>query len=115
MHETNGNGTCAGHASNGRFTFGNKGGPGRPRRATETNYLAVLTEEVPPETWRAICRRAAHDAKAGDARARDWIARYLLGPPTELLTLDAVAYAEELEKRKGSHEHELVNGRESRN
>jgi hypothetical protein len=100
MHTANGNGTCAGRTSNGRFTFGNKASPGRPRRATEKDYLAVLTEEVSPETWRAICRRAAVDAKAGDARARDWIARYLLGPPTELLTLTAVAIAEEAEKAK---------------
>jgi hypothetical protein len=96
----NGNSTCSGRTGNGRFTFGNRGGPGRPRRATEKDYLAVLTEEVPPEEWRAICRRAALDAKAGDARARDWIARYLLGPPAELLTLTAVAIAEEAEKAK---------------
>jgi hypothetical protein len=48
-----------------------------------------LAEEVPPETWRAICRRAAADAKAGDFKARDWIARYLLGPPAELPVLAA--------------------------
>jgi len=100
MHATTGNGTCAGRAGNGRFTFGNPGGPGRPRRATERHYLAVLTEEVPSETWRAICWRAAQDAKAGDARARDWIARYLLGPPADLPTLAAVAYAEEADRAR---------------
>jgi len=100
MHATTTNGTCNGRTSKGRFAVGNKGGPGRPRRATERHYIAVLTEEVSPETWRAICRRAAKDAKAGDARARDWIARYLLGPPAELPTLAAVAYAEEADRAK---------------
>jgi hypothetical protein len=33
----------------------------------------------------------------GDAKARDWIARYLLGLPGELLTLGAVAEAVEAE------------------
>jgi hypothetical protein len=92
MHAANGNGTCTGRNGDGRFAAG---GPGRPRRATEKDYLAVLTEEVSPETWRAICRRAAEDARRGDARARDWIARYLLGPPGELMALSAVAQAEE--------------------
>lgn len=74
---------------NGQFAPGNSGGPGRPRRVAERDYLQALTEECPPETWRAICRRAVADAKAGDARARDWLARYLLGNPAELPTLTA--------------------------
>jgi hypothetical protein len=73
----------------GQFALGNPGGPGRPRRVTEIDYLAALAEEVPLEMWRAICRRAAADAKAGDAKARDWVARYLLGNPAELPTLAA--------------------------
>jgi hypothetical protein len=64
--------------STGQFAKGNPGGPGRPRRAVEQEYLAVLSEAVPLDTWRAICERAAKDAKAGDHRARDWLSRYLL-------------------------------------
>jgi hypothetical protein len=78
-----------GRNSRGQFAPGNSGGPGRPRRVAERDYLAALTEECPPETWRAICRRAVADAKVGDAKARDWLARYLLGSPTELPTLSA--------------------------
>jgi hypothetical protein len=103
MHAANGDGTCAGRAGNGRFSFGNPGGPGRPRRVTEKDYLAVLAEEVPPETWRAICRRAAADAKDGDAKARDWIARYLLGPPAELPALGAATTQPEGLKRDDDH------------
>jgi hypothetical protein len=74
---------------NGQFAKGNPGGPGRPRRVAESNYLVTLTEACPPEKWCAICRRAVEDALAGDARARDWLARYLLGNPSELPTLGA--------------------------
>jgi hypothetical protein len=81
------NGISSGRNGDGRFTFGNPGGPGRPRRVTELDYLAALAEAVPLETWRAICRRAGADALAGDHKAREWIARYLLGNPAELPSL----------------------------
>jgi hypothetical protein len=66
----------------GRFLPGNPGGPGRPRRAVELDYLATMTEAVPPDRWRAIVERAAALAEEGDARARDWLSRYLLPKPT---------------------------------
>jgi hypothetical protein len=100
MNPTNGNGTCAGRSRNGRFALGNKGGPGRPRRATEQHYLEVLAEEVPLEKWRAICRRAAAHAEAGDANARDWIAKYLIGAPGEQWSLEAIAQLEECQRAK---------------
>jgi hypothetical protein len=76
-----------GRNDDGKFSFGNHGGPGRPRRVTERDYLLTLSEECPPETWREICQRAVRAAKAGDAKARDWLSRYLLGNPGELPTL----------------------------
>jgi len=68
----------------GRFAIGNPGGPGRPRRAIETDYLRMLAERLTPDAWRAIIDTAIDDAKTGDARARDWLTRYALGatPPT---------------------------------
>jgi hypothetical protein len=65
----------------GRFAAGNRGGPGRPRRATEAEYLRALSHIVSVEDLRAIARRAVADAKKGSARARDWVSRYLLGDP----------------------------------
>lgn len=50
-------------------------------RATGRTYLAALSEACPPETWREIVERAIEDAKAGDAKARDWLASYLVGRP----------------------------------
>jgi len=50
-----------------------------PRRPIEREYLATLNAAVPVDTWQAICKRAADDALAGDAKARDWLAKWLLG------------------------------------
>lgn len=66
---------------NGTFATGNKGGPGRPPRAIERDYLLTLSECCPPDIWREIVQRAVEDAKQGDGKARDWLAAYLVGNP----------------------------------
>ena len=82
----------------GRFVAGNGGGPGRPRRAIEREYLAVISEAVTLEDWRAIVAHAVEVAKQGDDKARAWLAKYVVGdnPITltellarELLDIDA--------------------------
>ena len=50
----------------GRFAPGNAGGPGRPRRRTEADYLAALSDQVPLDAWSQIVGRAVGDAIAGD-------------------------------------------------
>ena len=50
-----------------------------PRRPIEREYLATLNAAVPLDTWQAICERAADDALSGNAKARDWLAKWLLG------------------------------------
>ena len=67
-----------GRKSNGQFAAGNPGGPGRPSRAIEAEYLDVLSERVTIEKWRRIVARAADDAEAGDHRARQWLGQYLI-------------------------------------
>ncbi len=72
----------------GRFAAGNKGGPGRPRRAIESTYLATLGDVVGIDDWAAIVRRAVEDAKQGDSQSRQWLSRYVLGnEPTTLLAI----------------------------
>lgn len=68
----------------GRFTRGNPGGPGRPRRAVETDYLRALTERVTPDVWGDIIDNVVNAARGGDMRAVAFLARYLHGatPPT---------------------------------
>src|SRR5688572_23134267 len=63
----------------GRFAVGNPGGPGRPRRLIERDYLTALSDAVSAADWQDVVARALADAKIGDARARDWLARLLVG------------------------------------
>jgi hypothetical protein len=76
-------------------------GPTPDRRAVERDYLAVLADLVPLDSWREICRKTVEAAKAGDPKARDWLARYLIGPEAmRLLYLAAdemVGYSAEAE------------------
>ena len=83
MSETNG-----GRNGNGRFQPGNQGGPGRPPRATEREYLSALTEAVPIASWRRIVERAVRDALAGDSRSREWLSKYLVGDPQHDVRLE---------------------------
>ena len=59
------------------FADGNIGGPGRPPRAVESDYLRALADACPLDVWRGVCERAADDARDGDAQARAWLAKYL--------------------------------------
>ena len=70
----------SGRDNQGRFSKGNPGGPGRPRRAVEEDYLAALSDQLSIERWENIVSKAIEDAENGDHKARDWIARYALGP-----------------------------------
>jgi hypothetical protein len=77
-----------GRESNGRFANGNPGGPGRPRRTIEREYLAVLGDSVSLDDWPAIVHRAVERAMCGIPNARDWLTGYLLGAePPKLLDL----------------------------
>lgn len=68
----------------GSFAAGNPGGPGRPPRQTEREYLDATAEVCDVAAWRDIVARAVRYAKAGDSNARMFIARYVLGlPPGE--------------------------------
>jgi hypothetical protein len=62
----------------------------------EREYLSALAEAVALEDWRQIVARAVQDAKAGDARAREWLSKHLMGDdPLALAEL-----ADELERVK---------------
>jgi hypothetical protein len=75
-----------GREQNGRFSQGNAGGPGRPRRAVESEYLATLADSVSLDDWRAIVARAVADARDGDATARAWLSKHVLGQSHSTLT-----------------------------
>lgn len=61
----------------GRFTAGNKGGPGRPRRAFEEGYRTATIATVSIDDWAAIVAKAREQAKAGNDKARAWLTKVL--------------------------------------
>ena len=75
---------CTERDEKGRFQKGYGGGPGRPPRAVEIDYLVALADCVSEDDWGRIAKRAVADAIKGDAKARDWLSRYLLGTRTAL-------------------------------
>jgi len=71
--------TATGRAKGGLFATGNAGGPGRPRRETERDYLRVTIDAVPLDLWRQIVESTVTAAGQGDRHAREFLASYLLG------------------------------------
>jgi hypothetical protein len=78
---------------NGRFVKGCKGGPGRKPVMVERTYLAKMIHVVTADDWEAITERAVADAKRGDATAREWLSKYLLGQPQKAAPANAEALA----------------------
>lgn len=69
----------AARTTTGRFAEGNPGGPGRPRRQTEHEYLLATMAACPLDAWQEIVAATVTAAKAGDRHAREWLGSYLLG------------------------------------
>jgi hypothetical protein len=89
------------------FKPGGKGGPGRPKRSVEEEYLRIGTEAVPPEKVQAILAKLADQAAAGDVRAAQVVIRFLYGGDPVLTRKLMAQLAEEIERvRRG----ELANG-----
>lgn len=65
--------------SKGRFLKGAPGiSPGRPSRAVEDSYLDATIGSVSLDEWREVVCKALEQAKDGDAKARDWLSKYLI-------------------------------------
>ena len=63
----------------GQFAQGNRGGPGRPKRHVEVEYLASLLSVCTLAEWEEIVRVAVIAAKNGDHKARDWLTSHVIG------------------------------------
>ena len=64
-------------SENGRFTKGNKGGPGRPKRTDEERYNAVLLSVISPERFQYMLELQARKADRGDSDAFKYICKLL--------------------------------------
>jgi hypothetical protein len=73
-----------GRNSNGTFGHGNPGGPGRPRRGVEREYLAAFAAAVPLADWQAIIQKAV-----AVAQQSEWAHRAAPAHGVELLALPA--------------------------
>ena len=96
----------------GGFKRGNRGGPGRPRRSAEQNYLATMTGVVSLKDWRDITARAVQDAKAGDNQARAWLSKHLVGDEP-LALAELLKKVGDLEEAMRERERVQLNGRAS--
>lgn len=71
----------------GRFIKGNKASPGRPPKEREERYYEILLTAVTFDDWQAIVKKAAEQAKKGDAVARKWLSDYLVGAVQQRMEL----------------------------
>ena len=62
----------------GKFIKGKKGGPGRPPKATEAEYLDALKDILPLERFQRIVDSYAKRAEKGDTRAAEVLFKYVL-------------------------------------
>lgn len=85
----------------GRFVKGEyKGGPGRPPKATEAQYLEAIGRGVSVELFEQASAKMGKLAASGDVQAYNAIKAHLAGLPTQKLqisSLDASLLAEVLE------------------
>ncbi len=63
-----------------KISKGNKGGPGRPPRPVEEEYLRAISDAISPEDWRAATMALLEKAKAGDTKAFEVLSRYVAPP-----------------------------------
>lgn len=61
----------------GQFKPGHKGGPGRPKK--QFTYQEILQQNCTKEDWTKIVQKAVRQALKGDAFARNFLAKYLIG------------------------------------
>ena len=104
-----------GRSTNGRFGTGNSYGKGRPARSVEQDYLAALSEICTPERWKNIIERAITNAEQGEAKARMFLASYLMGRPVQRMQVSDELNLEELAKLLAAEQnamHEVMQGPE---
>jgi hypothetical protein len=78
----------------GKFTKGNKGGPGNPFNRRVCELRKLLLEAVGPAELRAMLDAVLAKAKAGDVAAAKLILQYAIGKPTPAPDPDRVDVAE---------------------
>ena len=69
---------------NGRFVKGQSGNPnGRRPKAKELSYLAIVTDVITPDRFKAGIEKVWQLALRGDLSAMRFVTEYILGKPTQ--------------------------------
>lgn len=91
----------AGRNEKGQFVKGEyKGGPGRPKKATEAEYLEAMGRGVPIDVFERASAKMGKLAESGDVQAYNAIKAHLAGLPVQTLKIssqDAALLADVLE------------------
>ena len=80
------------------------------RRPVEREYFATLNAAVTLDVWQRIVQRAVDDALAGDAKAREWLSKWLM--QAEVRTLTVLAAEESMSDPATAAEQEIAYQRE---
>lgn len=68
----------------GRFSPGNAGGPGRPKREIEAEALSILATRITPDLWAAMVITMVKEViEKRNVSAFKALAEYYAGKPTE--------------------------------
>jgi hypothetical protein len=82
----------SGRDEKGRFVKGQwAGGPGRPPRAREEAYLAVLRELLSLGKFAEIVKAQILKAGGGDLQAAQWLTDYAIGKPRQQIAIEREA------------------------
>jgi hypothetical protein len=76
--------------ANGRFTMGNKGGPGNPFARQVAEIRKLLLSSVPGERLTKIVLAMVEKAEAGDVAAAKLVLQYTVGKPAEAVEPDRI-------------------------
>src|SRR5947208_839977 len=77
-------------APHGRFTMGNKGGPGNPFARQIAEMRKLLLNTVPGERLANIVLALVEKAEKGDVAAAKLVLQYTVGKPAEAVDPDRI-------------------------
>lgn len=80
---------------------------GRPPRHIERDYIGAAIGEVSLEEWRGVVRKAKEQALKGDAPARNWLGKILIGDDP-LIIVQINGELREMIARVEEREQELI-------
>src|SRR5207245_5032931 len=83
-----------GRDGRGRFTAGNRGGPGNPFARQVAELRCALLDEATTDDVRAIARHLIGRARGGDVPACKLLLAYLIGKPAAVVNPDDLDWQE---------------------